>query len=200
MIEFYNPIEDVFKAVENLYGEQTCEVRFETQDRINGKEKKGCTCFHSDGSTPIISLSVELPLGGVLDVLSHEMAHLVLGPDVKEHHGEQWEQTYNAIYEEYCRLVQERFEQHGGRTPQLVMLEEPEADDLPVELAKPLTVADILKAFEVCEPTDEVLIEFIEELDEEGGAASVNYAAVSEVYIPNHSQNIVMLRIMGDQE
>lgn len=50
---------------------------------------------HFDGHPIIIELDVDCPVRGALDVLAHELAHVIAGLD--EGHGPKWEAAKDAL-------------------------------------------------------------------------------------------------------
>lgn len=59
----------------------------------------GETCFPEDGSMPIISIDIDLPMRHATEILAHEMAHVAAGFDAD--HGPAWEAAFDALHAEY---------------------------------------------------------------------------------------------------
>lgn len=72
-----------------------------------GSTAYGVTVFPTDGSTPMISISAEVPIRAMPELLAHELAHLA-APD--DDHGEKWKAAEDEIYAEYNRLIETMFE------------------------------------------------------------------------------------------
>ena len=66
---------------------------------VQGMKEKadawGETFFPNDGGAPVVSIDVEIPVIGAIDVMAHELAHVAMGPNGE--HGEAWEKEYSEI-------------------------------------------------------------------------------------------------------
>ena len=83
-------------------------VRYEAQLVINlkdeeGVEKYGETIFPEDGSDPIVSISAAAPLSTCAELLAHELAHIIAGPD--KGHGPEWKAAEEAIFDKYNEII-----------------------------------------------------------------------------------------------
>lgn len=104
MIEFADPFERLLTFAFNTWG-ISVHVQFVPPQELDSyrwwrwKEPKGETFFPDDGSTPIISINGRLKRGvqGTLDILAHELAHVVAG--TKAGHGPEWEKAYADIFQ-----------------------------------------------------------------------------------------------------
>lgn len=103
---FDDPFERVLSFVASRYPEGiTATVRFvhprSFRSRIGlfRRYPKGETFWPDDGSPPEVWISATLSRGvqGTLDILAHELAHVVAGFDAG--HGPAWTEVYNSIYE-----------------------------------------------------------------------------------------------------
>lgn len=116
MIEYINPIQIMIDVVKEMYPEVKALVYYTSRLANNDGDDKeedaavGCTIFPDDGSIPQIQLSIEIPFYGAFDVLAHELAHLVLGPDVEDEHGEEWEDLKEKILDESSKKLKEHYE------------------------------------------------------------------------------------------
>jgi hypothetical protein len=97
-----DPFAMVVQVVHDLYPEAIAVVRW-----CNGLHEQhgawGCTEFDVPNG-PLISLDVAMPVLGAVEVLAHELAHVVAGPEAE--HGAEWESAFAAIHREYCRRVE----------------------------------------------------------------------------------------------
>jgi hypothetical protein len=108
MIQFEDPFERVLSFVAETYG-ITALVRFvdpsEFRSRLGFlglRRPKGETFWPDDGGPPEIAISALLNRGvaGTLDILAHELAHVVAGPEAE--HGPEWQRVYHSIFEACC--------------------------------------------------------------------------------------------------
>lgn len=67
----------------------------------------GETLFPEDGGLPVISISAEAPANAVPELLAHELAHIVAGPEAD--HGPAWEAAEDAIGAKYDEIIQDFF-------------------------------------------------------------------------------------------
>jgi hypothetical protein len=101
-MQFHNPLNDLFKIVEKLYGKQKCKVQFDPSIGFNDKPPFGTTVFPDDGSEPIISISAHITICQALDIFAHELAHVVMGKNAEEH-GKEWKECFKNIRKAYCK-------------------------------------------------------------------------------------------------
>lgn len=98
----HDPLKEIVNIVKRKYPKLNVEIHF--SDTI---KTAGVTRFPTSKRYPIlIELNVEIPYFGVVDVLAHELAHAICGPDVKRHHGKEWKAAFEWIHGEYCRRVE----------------------------------------------------------------------------------------------
>ena len=96
MIQIINdPFETLIEVVTEIHGEIDAIVQF---GQIDG-EHIGETCFPDDGSTPVITISVEIPYHATIETFAHELAHVLAG--VEAEHGKEWEQAFSNIHEAF---------------------------------------------------------------------------------------------------
>jgi predicted SprT family Zn-dependent metalloprotease len=91
---YYDPVNGLIKLCEKKYGLK-CVISFNKRLRNLGR-----TTFYKKGLQRI-ELSTKLNIIGILDVLSHEIAHVVRGAKNMDH-GKEWKKIYNDIYKSYC--------------------------------------------------------------------------------------------------
>lgn len=96
-----DPIQGVLKAAESLYPDLECEIQFYPVKSETGNCGM-CILPENENEIPQINIDPSIPYGAVLEVLAHELAHVVVPED---DHGEQWDNAFNAIFTEYNRLM-----------------------------------------------------------------------------------------------
>lgn len=102
----------------------------------------GCAVWPDDGSPPYIALEIGLALLDAVEVLAHEVAHIVVGTDEEDEHGPQWESAFDALHREYHRRMIELAQAAG------VELHEPaEVDEHPRRILaeRGITTAHIIE-------------------------------------------------------
>jgi hypothetical protein len=110
MIEIINdPIKTVVQATENIFGQLDCEIQFAPV-----KLEAGCfgNVILEDGVKPLINIDPSIPYGAVLEVLAHELAHVVCPQD--NDHGEDWEKAFNDIFDEYNKMMESKASEGGN--------------------------------------------------------------------------------------
>ena len=105
---FGDPIQAVVSVCEKLYPEVNIEIAFEDRE-FEGEEGLGYTLFPDDGSEPYIIISADVPYKGVIEIIAHEVAHVVIGelPDGEDYHGAEWQTEFDRIHRAYTTLVTE---------------------------------------------------------------------------------------------
>lgn len=100
-----NPIDCIIEIFEKTYpGTYITSIQF---DVIPEEEGYGYTHFTNDGDV-VIGISVDLPIGDVAEILSHELAHVVDVhknglPPAGEEHRQSWDEIFTniaALYED----------------------------------------------------------------------------------------------------
>lgn len=101
-----DPFADVWQAFKNLYPGKECEVFWETQIRESedGHPVYGLTDFGDDG-TVCVFIDAHLSVVDAVEILAHELAHVAVG--IEAEHDERWDAAFEAIYQEYMRIVRE---------------------------------------------------------------------------------------------
>ncbi len=108
-IKYINdPFGTVIQATKELYPDLCADIQFD--DRIKYFKfgfirfgHCGETWFPKDGSTPLITISTNIPFAGMVEVMAHELAHVAAG--VKAGHGPEWEKAFEAIYQKYIEIT-----------------------------------------------------------------------------------------------
>lgn len=105
-----DPFSVVAEVFESLYPGRkynaflSSEPMFEEDDNGDaGKEFYGYTAFSDDGSIAEIVVYGGIALTDSVEVFAHELAHVAVGPNVEQEHGEEWEAAFQAIHTEYTR-------------------------------------------------------------------------------------------------
>lgn len=118
-----DPFPALFEAFGTLYKDaDKVETYLVTADEFDlygddGEPALGFTLFPDDGSYPVIYVSAELPFKDVVEIVAHEMAHVIAGQDAE--HDETWEQAFSDIHLLYgeiydkniMRILKERDEE-----------------------------------------------------------------------------------------
>jgi len=99
----FNPFTLIAEIAEKLWPEINCNVYFaDTEHFQNGA--KALTNFPVDGGKPEICISPDVPFSATLELLSHELSHVVAGESAG--HGPEWESVFSKIHEEYKKHVE----------------------------------------------------------------------------------------------
>lgn len=120
MPAFWNPTSpfDLMLMVFNeLYPDHNAEVEFSSEE-TNGRWV-GKTLFPDDGGNPIVVISINCTVEGAMEVLAHELAHVVLGVRDEDDHDAEWEKVFEEIYEAWAMRMEEVYEnfemESGGK-------------------------------------------------------------------------------------
>ena len=97
-----DPIRLVVRIVKKRYPAARALIFFVAQQEV-ASGAYGHTLFPDDGSIPHVLISVELPVIRAVEILAHELAHVVVGP--KGGHGKEWNRVFRWIKKEYCASV-----------------------------------------------------------------------------------------------
>ncbi len=101
VITFYDPMSFVIKAFLELYGNKyRVKIQFNPDIAKDMKPPYGVTIFPDDKSTPVIEISPNIPYTAILEILIHELAHIVMGPKSMKH-GNEWNTVYQRILKKY---------------------------------------------------------------------------------------------------
>lgn len=99
-----DPTAIVARAFSELYPgvEYVAQYVPDLRDETNGTAY-GLTIFPDDGSTPIVCISAEAPIGAAPELLAHELAHVATPED--RDHGEAWKAAEKAIGDKYDEIL-----------------------------------------------------------------------------------------------
>jgi predicted SprT family Zn-dependent metalloprotease len=96
----------VQRIVRKRYPKLKARIRFAQDIPRNGRHPRcGVTIFPDSGGIPLILINPEIPVSGALEVMAHELAHVIVGPD-KPPHGKEWKKAFAWIHREYCKRVE----------------------------------------------------------------------------------------------
>ena len=103
----------VYQAFKNLYPDKECDCQWqpETMTDEDGTEVLGITTYGDDGSV-FIDISANLKVADAVEILAHELAHVAVGKEA-EPHGQEWEDAFDAIHNEFDRIGNEMFCDEG---------------------------------------------------------------------------------------
>lgn len=109
MITWFNtPFQDVIDATLRLCPNTKCQVGFE-QDLQEKEGAYGATQFCEDG-TIYIELDANTSVVNLIEILAHELAHVIINRVEEDDHGEEWERVFEEIFKEYNRYCNEKYE------------------------------------------------------------------------------------------
>lgn len=98
----FNPFDLVLDSFAALYPSHRASIVWsEAPEDAGDSPAFGHTCWPDAGGDPEIAIFMHTPLSGAVEVLAHELAHVVAGPDAE--HGPCWETAFAAIHQEYER-------------------------------------------------------------------------------------------------
>ncbi len=105
MITLINdPIAEIIAIVERLYPDTEADIQI-----VSEQETPGEVVFPEDETTPLISVYGRIPYEAVLEIIAHELAHVVAGyGNEEDEHGPLWEAVFDGIHREYMREQQEK--------------------------------------------------------------------------------------------
>ena len=99
-----DPFVDVWEAFKNLYPNVECECYYDISPDKGEVQAMGECFFEDDGKT-IIYIDMYLNIADATEILCHELAHAAVGFVEEDEHGEKWEAAFDAIHDEYERIV-----------------------------------------------------------------------------------------------
>lgn len=148
----FDPVAELLKAAQGVYPTLEADVWLAPD-----LEHPGETLFPDGdkGDRPVVRINPKIPYIAVVEVLAHELAHVVVGPGVPEaeEHGKAWDVAFQTIYNRYQTDVAESAQQAGRPTE---MLQCPSSTPMAGEKLVPQSVVaavegvwpEILKAFD----------------------------------------------------
>lgn len=97
-----NPIGIIVDIFNQKYPDKEVSINL-VQELYEKTKAYGETFWPDDGSKPIISIDVSTPFIGFIEVLAHELAHVVAGHDAG--HGKKWDDEFTMINEEFNKRI-----------------------------------------------------------------------------------------------
>ena len=102
MVDFINdPVPLVIKAFEELFPGFSANIQF-----VGDLDGAGSTTFPYNGQTPLINVSIDIPIKALPEILAHELAHIAK-PD--DEHGEEWETAFDSIFNRATELYSQDY-------------------------------------------------------------------------------------------
>ena len=102
-----NPFDVIMYVINKLYPFFEADIiMLEVEDFLeltNGENGWGVTSF-IDGKKPLITFRADLPCFAFMEIVAHEVAHVIAGVDAG--HGKLWEQEFEKINKEYIKVVE----------------------------------------------------------------------------------------------
>jgi len=101
-----NPFDTIIQAVEELYPNTHALIQFNPELRGRDYGECGCTTFPTNPDEEIlIDISTNIPFIHMPEILAHELAHVVVGTNEENDHGDKWQEVFDAIHVKYEELV-----------------------------------------------------------------------------------------------
>jgi hypothetical protein len=102
-----NPFDMVIQAVKELYPDTKAYIQFNPYMKYHKFlcfhiGECGCTTFNS-GSIPVIDISTHIPFEAMIEILAHELSHVVAGE--KHGHDETWNKIFDNIHKRYTEIA-----------------------------------------------------------------------------------------------
>lgn len=93
----YEPVQTLVNLLNREFPDFEANIYYANLDN----DALGATVFPADGGVPgiFIDLVKNKDFESILDILSHEAAHVIVGQS--DDHSEKWQQTYDSINEKY---------------------------------------------------------------------------------------------------
>lgn len=96
-IIFHNPFQKVIDAAIKVYPELECIIQFDPRLEC---PPYGETWWSSEvNEIPVISISSELTIENSLEILAHELAHVIAG--LEADHNDEWKHIFSKIHRQY---------------------------------------------------------------------------------------------------
>lgn len=101
-----DPFRLLIKIAKDKYPHLKAKVAFTNEMPKHGMKKEPCgvTLWPEGAGTPEILIHAGIPVSGAVEVLAHEIAHLIAGHDSK--HGPKWRKAFNWMHRRYCEEVE----------------------------------------------------------------------------------------------
>ncbi|WP_454021152.1 hypothetical protein [Azospirillum sp. Marseille-Q6669] len=108
----FDPIGTVIQAFQNLHSDRSVTVSWSSRPRTKGvdgvtiMERREPDGWIDPAQTFVVLVESELPIEAALEVLAHELAHVVVCDN--DRHGPDFDAALSAIHAEYIRLHEQR--------------------------------------------------------------------------------------------
>jgi hypothetical protein len=112
-----DPFATVWEAFHNLWPNAECTIAWDGDIHDEDNEPVWGVTEFVDGDIPQIAINPSLEVWDAVEVLAHELAHVAVG--IEAGHGESWWGAFDAIRQEYERIMREehpdaQFQSKGG--------------------------------------------------------------------------------------
>jgi len=85
MIKLIDPIEHLLNCIKKKYPNLKCLIQFDSDyQKNNNSESFANTCFPDDGSEPVITIDGTVPYSASLELISHEIAHVICHQELNQ--------------------------------------------------------------------------------------------------------------------
>lgn len=112
----HDPVQLVLDIVQKKYPQASALVSFVDSAECDRRNCVGYTVFHRR-RVPVVHVSVHAPYYGVVEVLAHELAHVVIGRD--SGHGRKWKEVFEYIASEYVKCVKKFAKKSGSKVVEI---------------------------------------------------------------------------------
>lgn len=104
MIEFNNPLQILIDIVRKDFPNLNIYIQFSDSLMLNNEDGPfGETSNDKENNFYIITLEARLPFINILEILAHELSHVIVG--VEEDHNGKWEQMFSYLFSEYNKII-----------------------------------------------------------------------------------------------
>lgn len=104
----YDPIREVMEVCTKLYPDLDIDIYLYDGPTKGRNKSFGHAAFPDDGGPAGIGLNMHTPYHAVAEIIAHEVAHVVNGPDLskdpEQEHGAAWKSIFATIHEAVCKL------------------------------------------------------------------------------------------------
>lgn len=110
----FNPFNFALSVVSEAYPDLDFELCFAYLDDEDIPTSRyqgpwGCAEFGTEGAQDSIVIDPRLPINAFAEILMHEVAHLVAGPDAE--HSEKWDEIFMQLNNKYNDMFEKAYSQ-----------------------------------------------------------------------------------------
>jgi hypothetical protein len=105
----HTPFKDMCDVAEHLYGEIECDIKFNA-NLLAESNCYGRACLNLEGKRNTILLDQKTDVLTLIDVLAHELAHVITGIE-DEDHSDKWMDIYQSLVLKYNSFSNEKYKQ-----------------------------------------------------------------------------------------